>query len=698
MNRFTIALGWAALLLMTTLHGACGGGGSGSITPEPSSDASLAALTLSQGTLSPAFVSDTTDYACALDGTVASVTVTATTTEPTATLSVNGIAAVSGTPSIPLGVPVGSSIVRVDVTAPDGASTRTYLVTLDRDGTTVDASLAGLTISGGTLSPALSPDVTGYACAVGALTTTVRVTATTTVPGATVTINGASVASGSPSAPIAVPAGPSVISIDVTALDGVTSRSYAIVTSRSALPSQVDYIKASNTGGGDQFGFWVDMDGDTLVVGAAYEDSAATGVNGDQSSNAAPDSGAAYVFVRQGATWTQQAYLKASNTGAGDGFGGEVAISGNTIVVGAVFEDSAATGVNGNEADNSVSDSGAVYVFTRTGTTWSQQAYLKASNTALNFVFGVSLDISGDTIVVGSQYETSAATGVNGNAFDRSLTSAGAAYVFVRNGTTWSQQAYLKASNTGLNDLFGTAVAVSGDTIVVGALYEASASAGVNGNQADNSANNAGAAYVFVRSGTTWSQQAYLKSSNPAINDVFGALVDIDGDTIVVGAPWEDSAATGVGGNQADNTSNEAGAAYVFVRSGTTWSQQAYLKASNTGLDDRFGSIVRIKGDVLLVGTGYEDSSATGINGNQADNSAASAGAGYLFTRTGTTWSQLAYIKPSNTETGDFFLPGAIAGDTIIGMASGEDSASTGMSGNPAGAGAADAGAVYIFR
>ena len=138
-----------------------------------------------------------------------------------------------------------------------------------------------------------------------------------------------------------------------------------------------------------------------------------------------------------------------------------------------------------------------------------------------------------------------------------------------------AQQAYLKSSNTNAADDFGWSVAISGDTLVVGAFREDSAATGVNGNQNDNSASDAGAAYVFVRSGTSWSQQAYLKASNTNAGDNFGNPVAIYGGTIVVSAPLEDSATTGINGNQSDNSANGAGAVYVFVRSGTTWSEQA---------------------------------------------------------------------------------------------------------------------------
>ena len=202
----------------------------------------------------------------------------------------------------------------------------------------------------------------------------------------------------------------------------------------------------------------------------------------------------------------------------------------------------------------------------------------------------------------------------------------------MRSGTTWSQQAYLKASNTGAGDFFGYSVAVAGDTVAVGAYGEDSNATGVNGNQADNNATNAGAAYVFVRSGTNWNQQAYLKASNTEANDQFGNAVAVAGDTVVVGANGEDSNATGINGNQSDNSATNAGAAYVFVRSGATWSQQAYLKASNTGANDEFGAYaVAVVGDTVVVGANMEDSNATGINGNQADNSTIDSGAAYIF-------------------------------------------------------------------
>ncbi|MBL9148250.1 MAG: integrin [Phycisphaerae bacterium] len=462
--------------------------------------------------------------------------------------------------------------------------------------------------------------------------------------------------------------------------------------------AQQGYFKASNTGIDDLFGLSVAIDGDTLVVGASGESSNATGVNGNQADNSADGAGAAYVFVRSGTAWVQQAYLKASNTNANDIFGRSVAISGDTIVVGADGEDSNATGVNGNQSDNSLTNPGAAYVFVRTGTTWSQQAYLKASNTGQFDFFGFSVAISGETIVVGAMGEDSAADGINGNQADNSALTAGAAYVFVRSGTTWSQQAYLKASNSEGGDNFGDSVSISGNTIVVGANLEDSAATGINGNQASNAVGGSGAAYVFVRSGTAWTQQAYVKASNTGGADQFGASVAISGDTMVVGAFSEASGATGVNGNQADNSASGSGAAYVFVRSGTTWSQQAYLKASNTDAGDSFGGEVAISGDIVVAGATWESSNAAGVNGNQSDDSLFSAGAAYVFGRTGSTWSQLAYLKASNPGAQDGFGGAlAVSGGTVIVGAASEDSNATGVNGVQGNNAASSAGAAYLF-
>ena len=391
------------------------------------------------------------------------------------------------------------------------------------------------------------------------------------------------------------------------------------------------------------------------------------------------------------------------------------------MAVGAPHEAGGSPGINGNQRDNSLFDAGAVYVFAQKGKNWVQQAYIKASNPRSSAEFGhaVALSADGNTLVVSAFWESSNAKGINGDQKDESIPQAGAVYVFTRRGTTWTQQAYIKASNTGEagtadtfgdGDQFGFSIALSGDgnTLAVGALTEDSAATGINGNQTDNSAQSAGAVYVFTRAGTAWSQQAYIKPSNGEAQDSFGVAVALndDGSTLLVGSLDEDCDATGINAAPCDNDQKEdvsMGAAYAFVRSGTTWSQQAFIKPSNTGFNDWFGSKLALNGDVniAVIGASLEDSNAKGINGNQKDESATEAGAGYLFVRTGTTWKQEAYIKGSNTEAYDEFgssLALDRSGRTLVVSARGEDGGGRGEGGKQTDNSVNEAGAVYAFR
>jgi hypothetical protein len=357
-----------------------------------------------------------------------------------------------------------------------------------------------------------------------------------------------------------------------------------------------------------------------------------------------------------------------------------------------------------------------------------QTAYLKASNPGMSDHFaeggalpghtgmGVAVSGDGNTIAVGAPHESSSARSINGNENDDSAYNAGAVYVFARAGGRWTRQAYVKASNAGAGDYFGSFVALSadGNTMAVAAHWESSAAAGVNGNQADDSLPQAGAVYIFTRSGTTWTQQAYLKASNPGRagsggedpgdGDQFGFSLALsrDGNTLAVGANSEDSSAAGAKSDPRDDSFSSAGAVYVFARTGGTWAQQAYLKAdgsTNTGLGDQFGFSVALNanGNTLAVGAPNEDSNAQGINGPQTNDSATEAGAVYLFTRGSAAWSQLAYVKGANTEAFDEF-GGAVAlsrdGRTLVAGAKGEDSGSIG---NPADNSIDEAGAAYIF-
>ncbi len=488
-----------------------------------------------------------------------------------------------------------------------------------------------------------------------------------------------------------------------------------------SMAQAVGYFKASNTDAGDAFGWSVALsgDGNTLAVGAPFETSSALGIDGNQADNSLSNAGAVYVYERDSMNdWTQQAYVKASNTGVGDFFGYRVALSGDgsTLAVGATFEASNALGIDGNQANDSAPQAGAVYVYERDlMNVWTQQAYVKASNTGAGDRFGYSVALSGDgnTLAVGAATEDSSALGIGGNPAvqaDDSAHDAGAVYVYERDGMdVWMQSTYVKASNSGAEDRFGYRVALSvdGSTLAVGAIYEASNALGIDGNQADNSAAIAGAVYVFERGGmNVWTQQAYVKASNTGAYDYFGFDVALSGDgsTLAVGACLESSNALGIDGNQADNSATNAGAVYVYERDGmNVWTQSAYVKASDTYVGDQFGTSVALSmdGNTLVVGAYLEDSNALGINDNQADNTAQNAGAVYVYERDGmNVWTQQSYVKASNSGADDGFGIGvALSGDASI-LAVGaylEDSNAVGIGGNTADDSAPQSGAVYFY-
>jgi len=497
-----------------------------------------------------------------------------------------------------------------------------------------------------------------------------------------------------------------------------------IVGVTGTLTNAIGYLKASNTDEGHEFGFSVALsaDGTTLAVGAPFEDSAATSINGDQGNDAAPDAGAVYVFTRTGTgTWAQQAYVKASNTDPSDRFGNSVALSadGTTLAVGAPFEASNATGINGNEGNDDASAAGAVYVFTRDGGVWTQQAYVKASNArgASGFGWSVALSANGNTLAAGAIGENSNATGIDGDQTNTSAVFAGAVYVFARSEAgTWSQQAYVKASNTpaffeACCLYFGLSVALSGDgdTLAVSSPGERSNATGIDGDQTNASAPGAGAVYVFGRARGTWAQQAYVKASNTGSGDGFGRSVALsaDGTTLAVAAYQEDSNATGINGNQSNGDAENAGAVYVFTRARGVWTQQAYVKASNTGSDHRFGNGVALSADgaTLAVSAPGEGSEATGIDGDQTNTGATNAGAVYVFTRNQGTWAQQAYVKASNTGPADAF-GGSVFGNSVALSADGttlaigapfEGSNATGVGGDQSDDTAPSAGAVYLY-
>ncbi|OYQ35072.1 hypothetical protein CHU92_11195 [Flavobacterium cyanobacteriorum] len=483
------------------------------------------------------------------------------------------------------------------------------------------------------------------------------------------------------------------------------------------------YIKANNTGAGDSFGgqyeygfnnfgkgAQIAADGLTMVVGAQREDGDLSGGNiNATNNNNRTDAGTAYIYTRANisSNWTFQAKLKPTVLDASDVFGNAVAISsdGNTVVIGARAEDGSGTGVNPT-SNNSLADAGAAYVFVRTGTTWSQQAYLKSPAPSASDRFGCSVTISGDgnTVAVGAVSEDGSGTGINPTAND-ALNASGAVYTFTRSGSTWSYEAYIKASNAGASDLFGVSIALNSDgtTLAVGAYGEDSASFGINSTN-NNSATDAGAAYVFQKTAGVWAQQAYVKASNTGAGDYFGISVSLDasGNVLVVGAELEDGNGTGVNPG-ANNSASNAGAAYVFNRAGTTWTQTAYLKAINAGASDQFGNAVAISanGEFILVGAPYEDGSVGCVNPVN-NNTTSGTGAAYLYSFVGGQWVY-GFTYKMHTGVGlninDFFghvVSISSNGRSVLVGAYGEDGSGSGI--NPAANNSASAaGAVIVY-
>ena len=398
-------------------------------------------------------------------------------------------------------------------------------------------------------------------------------------------------------------------------------------------------LTASDGATRDRFGQTVAISEDTVVVGATLDD---IGVDSDQ--------GSAYVFVRSGLTWTQQAKLVAFDGAASDRFGNSVAISGDSLIVGAMFDDVAGNAdqgsayvfvrsgsawfhqqrLIGSDVDSRfgrcvgisgdtviVGETGSAYVFVRTGTTWLQQQQLTSSDDQALGEFGSSVAIDSEMIIVAAP--------------NISASDHGSVYVFEHTGVNWFHQAKLTAPDGTLGESFGASVAISGDTIVVGDDEE-----NVGGNT------DQGSAYVFVRN---WDRKAQLTASDGTANDQFGNSVSVSGDTVVVGAHLDD-----VGAN-----SNQ-GSACVFVHSGATWTQQQQLIAADGAPSDAFGTSVAINSDTIVVGATGDD---VGANGNQ--------GSAYVFVRNGTSWSLQQKLTATDGAAGDNFGNSvAISGDTIV--------------------------------
>lgn len=432
------------------------------------------------------------------------------------------------------------------------------------------------------------------------------------------------------------------------------------------------YLKASTPGRMDGFGWPIAVDGATVAVGADGEASAALGIGGDEGDNSAEASGAVYVFARSGTIWSQEAYIKRPRADI-LGFGQSLSLRGDTLAVGSK------TGV---------------FIFTRTGNTWSPDAELTAEHANAGDQFGCSIALGEDTLVVGARLEDGSAEG-SGHAND--LLDSGAVYVFERSGSVWEERAYLKASNAGEGDQFGVSVSLAGSTLAVGADREDS---GSENREDDNSQDDSGAVYIFTRTNAGWVQDAYLKARTPGEQDRFGRAVSLGGASLAVGAHGESSAAQGVGGDQTDDTLDSSGAVYLFSRTGSTWTRDAYLKASTPGEDHQFGRSVSLRGTTLVVGAPGESTAIRGVN-STTDSSwpRDDSGAAYVFEQLSGTWQQIAHVKASNTDEGDRFGTAVELGDGFIAIgAPGEQSAARGVGGDQSNNAREGAGAVYIRR
>ena len=281
---------------------------------------------------------------------------------------------------------------------------------------------------------------------------------------------------------------------------------------------------------GDTFGY-VSISGDTAIVGAKGND------------DPVQNGGAAHIFVRSNGedNWVHHQKLAPPDVNNESQFGKAVGISGKYAIGGAL------------EDDFKFQNAGSAYIYERTGKSWPQREKLTASDVSAGDQLGTSVAISRDTVIVGAPGKADAGK------------ESGAAYIFVRNGEKWNQQAKLTASDTAQRDKFGISVAINRNTVIVGALGKADAGA------------SSGAAYIFVRNGEKWNQQAKLTAADGAQLDKFGISVSIFHNTAIVGA------------SGADDGEKNAGAAYSFQRTGTSWEQRAKIIPSDATESDQWG-------------------------------------------------------------------------------------------------------------
>lgn len=380
----------------------------------------------------------------------------------------------------------------------------------------------------------------------------------------------------------------------------------------------IEAIKLSDgeTASEDQFGISVAISGNLAISGAQQDD------------DVAPNAGAAYIFERSGTLWLQRTKLVADDAKAGDLFGNTVAISGETVVIGAPG------------ADDAGPESGAAYVFTYLGDEWVQRAKLIGDDTSMFDHFGTAVAVHENTALIGAHGK------------DEGAEDSGAAYIFVRNGVAWIQQAKLAHRNPVPGDQFGHAVAIYADNALIGAHLS------------DATGPDSGAAYIFTRNGGTWTQNFEIIPNDSGLGDEFGYAVDLTNGVAIIGAPKE------------DRSEPDMGAAYVFVETRTAWLQQSKLTATEAEAEDEFGSAVAIHQDTAVVGAWKDDHPVADSRDNALEPLQIDKGSAYSFLRDGLTWVQKRRIVASGTNRSDLFGASvAIRGAFAIVGAAGNDNA-----------------------
>ncbi len=344
-------------------------------------------------------------------------------------------------------------------------------------------------------------------------------------------------------------------------------------------------LTASDGGSGDLFGQSVAIDGTVAIIGADEDDDGGT------------NAGAAYIYEWDGSAWSESQKLTASDAAAEDRFGRFVAVDGEVIVVSAPKD------------DDDGANSGAVYVFRYddVSETWQQEQKLTASNAAAGDEFGDAIAVEGDRIVIGAPRS------------DNKGADAGLAYYFEYSASSWQQKQWFYPSGITSGDRFGTAVDFESDRLIVGARRHTVHHS------------NGGAAYIFAHTGSKWSEEAALSPADAAKDDEFGWSVAVDGDQVLIGAPYD------------DDFGSSSGAAYVFRKVGASWQEQTKLTASDGAADDRFGFRLAFSGGTALIGAYKNDAVA------------ADAGAAYLFHYANLVWTQEAKLTADDGAAGDAF-------------------------------------------